>query len=145
MQTFLPSKDFDLSARLLDDKRLGKQRVEVLQILKALAGEYADTGAWENHPATRMWRGHERCLSVYGLSICVEWKRRGFKDTCMKKIHRIAHTFPLISVLPPEWLGDREFHLSHQYQLYRKDPEFYSAFSHVRERDYVWPVPNEEK
>lgn len=36
MQTFLPYPSFELSARVLDDKRLGKQRVECLQILKAL-------------------------------------------------------------------------------------------------------------
>lgn len=36
MQTFLPYPDFSASARVLDDKRLGKQRVECLQILKAL-------------------------------------------------------------------------------------------------------------
>lgn len=36
MQTFLPYPSFDLCARVLDDKRLGKQRVECLQILKAL-------------------------------------------------------------------------------------------------------------
>lgn len=36
MQTFLPYTDFKSCARVLDDKRLGKQRVECLQILKAL-------------------------------------------------------------------------------------------------------------
>ena len=36
MQTFLPFADFSKSAACLDDKRLGKQRVECLQILKAL-------------------------------------------------------------------------------------------------------------
>lgn len=36
MQTFLPYKSFEQSAACLDNKRLGKQRVEVLQILKAL-------------------------------------------------------------------------------------------------------------
>ena len=39
MQTFLPYSNYPASARVLDNKRLGKQRVEVLQILKALAGE----------------------------------------------------------------------------------------------------------
>ncbi|MDQ1681515.1 MAG: hypothetical protein QOH99_56, partial [Frankiaceae bacterium] len=35
MQTFLPYADFGASARVLDDRRLGKQRVETLQILRA--------------------------------------------------------------------------------------------------------------
>jgi Pyrimidine dimer DNA glycosylase len=36
MQTFLPYPDFVACARVLDSRRLGKQRVEALQILRAL-------------------------------------------------------------------------------------------------------------
>jgi hypothetical protein len=36
VQTFLPFPDFDRTARVLDDRRLGKQRVEALQVLRAL-------------------------------------------------------------------------------------------------------------
>ena len=54
MQTFLPVADFEDGARLLDSPRLGKQRVETLQILRAL--ELPDYG-WASHPAVRMWRG----------------------------------------------------------------------------------------
>lgn len=59
MQTFLSYPDFNESARVLDDKRLGKQRVECLQILNVLAiGPYqrarcnADTifPVWESCP-----------------------------------------------------------------------------------------------
>ena len=39
MQTFLPYADFAESARALDQKRLGKQRVEVIQIVRALTRE----------------------------------------------------------------------------------------------------------
>ena len=35
MQTFLPYPDFARSARCLDNRRLGKQRVESYQILRA--------------------------------------------------------------------------------------------------------------
>ena len=49
MQTFLPVADFAESARLLDSPRLGKQRVETLQVLRAL--ELPDYG-WVSHPAT---------------------------------------------------------------------------------------------
>ena len=35
MQTFLPYPDFHESAKVLDMKRLGKQRVEVLQLLNS--------------------------------------------------------------------------------------------------------------
>lgn len=36
MQTFLPYPDFAESASVLDRQRLGKQRVETLQVMKAL-------------------------------------------------------------------------------------------------------------
>ena len=36
MQTFTPYADFEKSLRTLDLKRLGKQRVEVIQIIRAV-------------------------------------------------------------------------------------------------------------
>src|ERR1700712_5264270 len=78
MQTFLPSADFTASSVVLDDRRLGKQRVETFQILRALTWpEYA----WKNHPAVRMWRGFIPALVAYGLANCDEWIRRGNADT----------------------------------------------------------------
>ena len=59
MQTFLPYKDFTKSAKALDNKRLGKQRVEVKQILNALDGK---SKGWTNHPATNMWRDMKQPL-----------------------------------------------------------------------------------
>ena len=72
MQTFLPEVTFTASAKALDNKRLGKQRVEVLQLLRALSGE---SKGWVNHPACKMWHGFEMALAVYGLAICDEWKK----------------------------------------------------------------------
>jgi len=54
MQTFLPQISFKESAECLDNRRLGKQRVEAMQIMKALLlPEYG----WKNHPAVKMWKG----------------------------------------------------------------------------------------
>lgn len=78
MNTLLPYRDFTQSAACLDRQRLGKQRVEVLQILRALNGE---TTAWRNHPAVRMWEGHVPSLVCYGVAVCREWIGRGYKDT----------------------------------------------------------------
>jgi hypothetical protein len=50
MQTFLPYESYARSAAVLDRQRLGKQRVEAMQILRVLAGE---TAGWGNHPAVR--------------------------------------------------------------------------------------------
>lgn len=70
MQTFLPFPDYDKSARVLDDRRLGKQRVECLQILKALT---IPSYGWQNHPAVKMWRGWEMQLCSYASYILDEW------------------------------------------------------------------------
>ena len=51
MQTFLPYPDFTASAAALDPRRLGKQRVEALQVLRGLT--VAGYG-WRHHPAVRM-------------------------------------------------------------------------------------------
>lgn len=60
MQTFLPYPSFRESAKCLDNKRLGKQRVECIQIIKAINNpKYG----WQNHPAVKMWRGTPRCSS----------------------------------------------------------------------------------
>ncbi|WP_253907481.1 MSMEG_6728 family protein, partial [Arthrobacter sp. 35/47] len=89
MQTFLPYPDFAASAAVLDQARLGKQRVETLQILRALV--LPDYG-WRNHPATRMWMGYVPALTVYGLAMVSEWVSRGHADS----------TAPLISEFAPD-------------------------------------------
>ncbi|MCW2684825.1 MAG: hypothetical protein JWP33_2738, partial [Blastococcus sp.] len=78
MQTFLPVADFAQSARLLDSPRLGKQRVETLQVLRAL--ELPDYG-WASHPVVHMWRGRTPGLVAYGLAMVRVWRERGFADT----------------------------------------------------------------
>ena len=83
MQTFLPYPSFAQSAKCLDSRRLGKQRVETLQLLKALT---EPAYGWQNHPATRMWRGYVPALASYGVTICNEWLSRGYRDTCRDKI-----------------------------------------------------------
>ena len=142
MQTFLPYPLFSSSASCLDDKRLGKQRVEAMQILNALL----KGGGWQNHPAVKMWKGYEHALCNYGMAICNEWIDRGFKDTVLQKIISIYEEFDL-NIVPindwfPWWLCDAEFHASHQSNLVRKNPEHYRKwFPNVPDDlPYVWPV-----
>lgn len=138
MQTFLPYPDFAASARVLDRQRLGKQRVEVLQLLRALL---VPGSGWANHPAARMWDGHEDALAGYGSAICAEWRRRGYKDTCLDKILSFD-----VSVSGyrgrPRWIGDTAFHAAHRSNLLRKNPEWYGQFGWAEPNDipYVWPV-----
>lgn len=138
MQTFLAYESFKDSAECLDTKRLGKQRVEVLQLLKALGGE---TSGWVNHPACKMWRNHEHSLILYGVYVCETWIAKGYKDTCLEKILAYAKKWPVDSG-KPSWLGDSEFHRSHRSNLLRKNYEFYSRFGWSEPTDlpYIWPV-----
>lgn len=141
MQTFLPYPSFAASARVLDYQRLGKQRVENLQIMRALI--LPDYG-WTNHPAVRMWRTYETALTYYQAAICEEWTRRGYADTCLRKTTDIYDDFfsGFYETRTPRWLGDPAFHLSHQSNLVRKDRDHYAPhFPGVRDDlDYVWPV-----
>ena len=138
MQTFLPYKSFVKSAKVLDNKRLGKQRVECYQILKALSDpEYG----WQNHPAVKMWRGREPALIQYGYQICREWISRGFKDTCEYKITLFARKYPVsIKTKMPDWLN-REFVRSHRSNLIRKNQEYYGKIwkNVPNNLPYVWP------
>ena len=147
MQTFLPFPDFEASARALDDRRLGKQRVEAMQVLRALT---RPTYGWKHHPAVRMWSGYEEALAAYGLAVCREWCRRSHADTCAATIVADLAAAGLPSPprtqselgpddLPP-WLGDEAFHRSHRSALRRKDPDHYVCFSDVPpDLPYVWP------
>ena len=140
IQTFLPYRSFEKSAQCLDVKRLGKQRVEVLQILNTLAGK---SGAWQNHPAVLMWKGYESALIDYGVAVCNEWLDRGYKDTCLTKIEAYRKQFKRNTALPP-WLGKRKFHQSHQSNLLRKDFVHYSKYFAVSpDLPYVWPSKSE--
>jgi hypothetical protein len=153
MQTFLPVADFADSARLLDSPRLGKQRVETLQILRAI--ELPDYG-WANHPAVLMWRGRTPALVAYGLAMARIWQERGFADTTERQIGEFA---PEVVGVPqeelaaagllPTWLGDEALHRSHRSNLIAKDPEFYRARFAARfgtepaDLPYVWPAPDD--
>ena len=80
MQTFLPYKSFTKSAKCLDNKRLGKQRVEAMQILNVLLSKDKKAG-WHNHPAVLQWKGYEGTLFDYLLSCADEWEyKRRFKN-----------------------------------------------------------------
>ncbi len=153
MQTFLPFENFRRSAQALDDRRLGKQRVEALQVLRALT---RPVYGWKSHPVVLQWKGYEEALVSYALEVCEEWKRRGFADSVATSITaelaevsattvvRSQRDLACAGALPP-WLGDDAFHAGHRSALAGKDPAYY------RERfpdwpdniPYYWPVRSE--
>lgn len=150
MQTFLPYADFAASAAVLDRARLGKQRVEAIQVVRAVT--VPDYG-WRNHPAAHMWRGHVEALGAYGLAIVAEWTSRGHADTCAATItadvlasgvERIRSQAELADAGElPSWLGDEALHRSHRSNLLRKDPAHYGPLFPGDPDDlpYVWPGP----
>lgn len=136
MQTFLPYPDFRRSAACLDVRRLGKQRLEALQLLNTLQGT---SRGWRNHPAARMWRGNEDALRLYMNAVIEEWVRRGYRNS-----------LALVTVegapeMPP-WLGDPAFHASHRANLLRKDVAYYGRYGWSESPDlpYVWPAGRED-
>ena len=134
MQTFLPTSNFAESAKYLDYRRLGKQRV--LQLLNSF--HKPNYKGWKNHPAREMWRGYENALVMYGQAICNEWLSRGYKDTCFGKI--TAHYNGNLNSELPSWVGREDIHLSHKSNLIRKYPEYYKPFwPDVPDNlEYIW-------
>jgi hypothetical protein len=148
MQTFLPYPDFAMSAAVLDNKRLGKQLLENMQIMRALM-----TGrGWVNHPATLMWHKYEWALLQYHEAIYREWyNHRGFKShtgtyDAIWDLYEKHKTWTESKVWP-YWLGDPTFHRAHQSALLRKDPEYYGPIFGPYVPDdleMVYPMPENE-
>ncbi|MFJ8143142.1 MSMEG_6728 family protein [Streptomyces sp. NPDC096013] len=150
MQTFLPYPGFTRSAAVLDPARLGKQRVEALQVLRGLT---VPGYGWRHHPAVRMWTGYEEALVRYSLHVCAVWVAEGRADTCAATVTAdFARHRPGAAVRPqerlaeagelPPWPGDEAFHTSHRSALVRKAPEVYRPlFPDVPDDlPYVWPA-----
>ena len=141
MQTFLTHYHDDIqiafrrTASELDWQRLGKQRVEAYQILRAIMGF---TKGWVNHPCTLMWRDHYVLLELYHDVMIDEWVQRGYRNTMSKK-YGSWKQWPA----KPEWFLP-ELVRSHQSNLIRKKPEHYKKLWPDVPDDlpYIWPVPN---
>lgn len=137
MQTFLPYASFEEVAKTLDNRRLGKQRVEGMQILNVLAQPPGYRGGWFNHPAVKMWRGYENALKEYVNTMITEWQRRGYQNNMP------YYDLEGVQISYPWWLGDPRLHRSHQSNLLRKEPAHYRQFGWEVPTDlpYFWPVP----
>jgi hypothetical protein len=139
MQTFLPYPCFRRSVESLDNKRLGKQRVEAMQLVNATikiqSGEVVK--GWANHPARIMWDGKLDALKLYHNLAIVEWCRRGFRNTM--KLFDLPDRIEL-----PWWIFYEDFHSSHRSNLLRKDPTWYGRYGWVEPNNlpYIWPTPH---
>ena len=130
MQTFLPYSNFQKTAEVLDWRRLGKQRVEGMQIIKTILTP--EQKGWRNHPIVIMWTPYVTALMLYTNTIINEWIKRGYNNNM--ELYKIS------SIIMPDWLGNEKFHSSHRANLLRKDYDYYSQFGWNEDPDspYVW-------
>lgn len=142
MQTFITNFNLTQSAQNLDNKRLGKQRVEAIQIARCLL---VKENRWDSHPAVKMWRGHESILLLYIYVHIYEWHFvRGFKsEKCIDYYNELTsiHSSNGKYYSSPPWLT-KEFIEAHRSNLIRKLPEHYKPlFPNTKEGlPYIWPV-----
>ena len=134
MQTFLPYESFEDTAKVLDYRRLGKQRVEGMQIINTI--QTPKSKGWANHPIVKMWRPYVPALKLYTNIIITEWISRGYNNN--------MEFYDTSGVEYPDWLGNNEFHASHRANLIRKDFDWYSQYkwSENSESPYVWRDEN---
>lgn len=148
MQQFLPYANFVESARCLDMKRLGKMRVENLQLLNSIRATKLNLPyrGWKNHPAREMFYypklgwDYTNALVELGRAYCLEWRSRGYKDTCLEKIS--AHYDSSLHCDIPPWLGREDIHQSHRSMLIQKKPDYYKQIwpDEKDDLEYVWPT-----
>lgn len=123
-------------AKILDMKRLCKQRLEAFQILNGLLGKTKN--GWKSHPASRMWEGYSASLALYMNSMIIEWENRGYKNIIMK----LSDLPDKEVVVYPPWLGIEKYHSAYRAILLAKDYNHYSQFGWQETPNIaVWPYP----
>ena len=157
---------FRASLAVLDNRRIGKQRVEALQLIKAIelrakakqydpndiAAYFKDKGlrrpGWISHVCTLMWEDHLEALKLYMNCAIKEWCTRKNKDgrptkNTMKLVHVDTSK---ITRLPP-FIGDDEFHAVHRSNLIYKDAEYYGQALWTEEpcTGYIWILSKGER
>jgi hypothetical protein len=139
MQTFHTNSDPRTTAADLDMRRLNKQIVECVQIIRAAQDE---TAGYRSHPAVKMWMGHERSLAEYTQAMLDEWWSRGYTSHIGSAQKVTEYLQTLEDTGWPGWWGDSAMVRSHQSNLVRKAPEHYiPLFPDVPDDiPYVWPT-----
>ena len=144
MQTFLPHLSVVDAIKILDNKRLGKQRVEAIQIASCLLEKETK---WKNHPAVLMWKGYEDYLVLWYLWLTILlYENRGFKNIkCLEHYSRLKKLVKYENIKRPPWYN-AQFVERHQSNLLRKNKEYYSKyFPNVPDNlEYIWPTKIKE-
>jgi hypothetical protein len=141
VNNFLISPIFSETAKILDNKRLGKQRVETFQIINILDRKNKNTKkrvGFVNHPAVKAWEGHSDALKQYCNAMLEEWESRGFNNNM-----KYYPDKPTIDY--PKWIYCEKIHMSHKARLVQKDRHHYAPlFPEVLDTEYmklgyIWP------
>lgn len=136
VNTFIIADTAEECAKLLDFKRLGKQRVEAHQIINILEGK--STGGWTSHPIVKMWKNDLNLLKHYHNCCVNEWMKRGYKNNMnlYEDIDEISY---------PWWFTWKSLQISHICSLLRKDEEYYKKIFKLSKDEekfmdfgYIW-------
>lgn len=134
VNTFILTNSPKECAKLLDYKRLGKQRVEAYQIVNIIIGEQK---GFSNHPIAHVWKDHVESLKYYTNCMIDEWINRGYKNT-MVKYDLPDYTEDQL----PWWYKNKQLQYCNMASLARKDPKFYSGVftfpSEYEHHGYIW-------
>lgn len=147
VNTFCLDNDPKVCAKLLDYRRLGKQRVEAMQIIDAINSLESNDEkvAWKNHPAVKMWmhsdtkiqKQYLNALKYYLNCMIDEWVNRGYKN-------EMKHKKVIEPVIMPWWFTNKYIQLTHKCSLMRKDEKYYSFLETDETKEnikygYIWP------
>lgn len=160
VNTFITSESLEECAKNLDNLRLGKQRVECIQLISFI--ENKDNKGFRNHPILIMWSNNVDALKVYCNFMIREWIKRGFTNTIelydldeskivfYKNIYNEETKLTEIikpeikddSIVFPIWFNWKPLILSHQSSLLKKNFDYYSKIFICNEEffnfGYIW-------
>ena len=137
VNTFILTNSPKECVKLLDYRRLVKQRLESKQIIDAI--EKNGKIGWINHPITKMWKSDVIGLKYY-FNCCVdEWVSRGYKNTMVK--YELGTIIEEKDILP--WFYfNKQIQESFKASLLRKDPKYYKDKINCEEEymnhGYIW-------
>jgi hypothetical protein len=136
MMTFLPKRSYIVSAKCLDYRRLGKQRVEAWMIIQMI--EEHKYPEWHNHPAVKMWWLFPDNLKLYYNCMRNEWANRGYRNIKLQRIEYNVANLHNGNIFPDE------LYASHRAALLAKNPQWYSqwGWKETPKIDYYWPAEN---
>lgn len=156
MITYVTHRGYGATAAALDDRKLGRQRVEAQEIFNTLTlGEELP-----KDPVYRMWEGYEFALGIYCMMLCMEFTmHRGIADkifwevaAALKEMKRSDASF---SMEHPPWHDDKDVMRSHRSNLLRLQNEGDAVAGHdylkhfgkatPKNMPYLWPILDESQ